>query len=199
MHWTIPFLSTLLLSILVRANVANNSCSSAAPTLPKPIAFKDTPKLFANAASRQSADTVAQILNTLSLYPLSVDGKDFDSLSLVFTDDAIVNLSAPLGVATPLSAIKTTIAQSLAPVDSQHAYGTQIVNIVDECRAQSISYFTASQFGRGNYAGQVLYSYAQYQDNLIKTPANEWRIQTRNLVYMGPNIGNISVFTPMTS
>ena len=54
--------------------------------------------------------------------------------------------------------------------------------------------YQASQFGTGNSTGQVLYSYGQYLDMLIATSAG-WRINHRQLMYMGPNIGNISVFT----
>jgi len=61
--------------------------------------------------------------------------------------------------------------------------------------SSSSSSYQASQFGTGDFTGEVYYSYGQYQDVLISTAAG-WRINMRTLVYMGPGIGNISVFGP---
>lgn len=156
MHRLITTVVTLLPAILA-TSATNTTCpkQADAPTLPQQIPIFDVPSTFANAADSQPADTVAQILNTLSLYPLSIDGKDFNSLSRVFTEDAIANFSAPVGVLTPLTAIKAGIEKQIATVDTQHAYGTQIVEVLDACSARSVSYFTASHFGRGSYLGEV--------------------------------------------
>ena len=54
-----------------------------------------------------------------------------------------------------LSNVNAVLQESLAPVDSQHSYGTQAVELVGEAQARSLSYFTASQFGRGEYSGEV--------------------------------------------
>ena len=155
MKWSSAVVFTLFSVVSTKANAVNNNCSSTAPTLPKPIALADIPTTFAAATKRQPADTVAQILNTLSVYPLAIDGKSFASLSLVFTEDVITNYSAPLNVLTPLNVVEATLEDSLAPVDTQHAYGTQIVEVLDACTARSVSYYTASHFGKGSYAGQV--------------------------------------------
>lgn len=55
------------------------------------------------------------------------------------------------------------IEAALATVDTQHAYGTQIVEILGRDQARSVSYFTATHFGRGRFYGQVVYAYGQYQ------------------------------------
>lgn len=130
------------------------------------MAFSVLPTSYQNAIYPQAAGDVAQILNTLSLYPLAVDGKDFDALSLVFTADVYTNFSAPLNVLTPLTVVKQALNQSLAPVTSQHSYGTQIVEILSECQAKSLSYFTASQFGKGVYYGQVRF---RIQSSIVST------------------------------
>lgn len=242
---------TSLSSVLAGAYVTNSSCSSS-PSIPvkpvEPIPISALPTAYSVASRTQAADSIAQILNTLSLYPLAIDGKDFGALSLVFTADVYTNFSAPLNVLTPLTVVQAGISQALAFVDTQHLYGTQIVDIQNDCQARSVSYFTATHFGRGRYFGQVrelLHSdspptYPSHaclkhvlsrspsrvhssiscngstcekltflgglciwavsgwlrhllhwttpsspaQDTLIKLPNNEWRIQTRNLVYM---------------
>lgn len=62
--------------------------------------------------------------------------------------------------------------------------------------ARSVTYYTASHFGQGEYYGQVLYAYGQYQDEWVRSCCAEgWRIKVRSLVYMGPFVGNLSVFT----
>lgn len=64
---------------------------------------------------------------------------------------------------TSLSVVEAALEAALAPVDTQHAYGTQIVELLGEGEARSVSYFTATHFGRGKYVGQVVYAYGQYQ------------------------------------
>lgn len=149
---------TILLMIPANANSPNKSCPSkpsGTPTNTSAIPLFDLAPTLVLATRPQDAVTVTQILNTLSLYPLAIDGKNFPALSEVFAADVITNYSAPLNVLTPLSSVQAALEQSLAPVDTQHAYGTQIVEVLDACRARSVSYFTASHFGKGSYSGQV--------------------------------------------
>ena len=56
---------------------------------------------------------------------------------------------------TGLNAVMSALGEVLAPVDSQHAYGTQVVELLGEKEARSLRYFTASQFGRGKFYGEV--------------------------------------------
>lgn len=104
----------------------------------------------------QDADTQNQIRNTLAHYPLAIDGKNFDALDLVFTTDAVANYSAPLNVLVGLGQIQLVLEQSLAPVMSQHAYTTQVIEVLEGGgSAKSVTYFTSSLFGRGNETGKV--------------------------------------------
>lgn len=128
------------------------------PTLPTPIPFSLLPTTYTPATHPQPATLIAQILNTLSLYPLAIDGKNFSALSLVFTENIIANYSPPIGVVSGLSNLMAVLQNSLAPVDSQHSYGTQVVIVEgdgEEGTARSLSYYTASQFGRGKHYGEV--------------------------------------------
>lgn len=150
-----------------------------------PLSFFSLPKSFPKAQGPQDAVALEQIRNTLGLYPLSIDGKNFDALEQVFTPDAVANYSSPISVLRGLPAIKATLEKILAPVDSQHMYGTQVVEIRHGgCEASAVTYVTVAQFGRGPYEGEVLYSYGQYQDTLVRIPSGGWRIKERNLVYM---------------
>ncbi|KAL8789663.1 MAG: hypothetical protein Q9195_006716 [Heterodermia aff. obscurata] len=173
---------------------------TAEPTLPEfptPIPPSSLPTAYPNSLTAQNPTLDLQIRNTLSHYPLAIDGKNFSALSLVFTQDVVANYSAPLGVLTGLASLMSTLETSLAPVRTQHALSTEVIEILEgESTARSLTYVTATHFGMGAYYGQAVYAYAQYQDDWVRSCCpHEWRIKTRNQVYMGPLIGNLSVFT----
>ncbi|KAL4866918.1 hypothetical protein BDV12DRAFT_172267 [Aspergillus spectabilis] len=135
------------------------------------------------------------IRKTLALYPLAIDGKDFDALSLIFTEDVVANYSAPLGILTPLSNIQETLSASLACVSTQHSFGTQLIDVVSPFEATSITYYQASHFGlREGFTGEVATAYGQYQDFWRRQGDGTWKVASRNLVYMSEVIGNQSVF-----
>ncbi|MCJ1393889.1 hypothetical protein MMC18_006765 [Xylographa bjoerkii] len=137
--------------------------------------------------------TVA-LQQTLALYPLAIDGKNFSTLSAVFTPNVVANYSAPLNILYGLDAVEAALQAALAPVSTQHALSTFSVQCLDleEGTAGTIQYFTASQFGRGEYSGQYAYAYGRYVDGWTLREEG-WRIETRVLEYMGPQVGNLSI------
>lgn len=186
--WSLKLVPATLLALF--------TAFSAQKVSTDPIPLRTVPTAYPLSLTLQDADIQNQIRNTLAHYPLAIDGKNFDALDRVFTADAVANYSAPIYIVTGLPAIKTTLEQALRPVLSQHSYGTQVIEIEkDERTARSVTYYTASHFGTGNKTGKVLYSYAQYQDNLVRV-SDGWRVKQRNLIYMAPNTGDISIFTP---
>ena len=110
-----------------------------------------------SAASLPADPTVQlQIRNTLALYPLAIDGKNFDALNRIFTSDVVANYSAPLNVITGLLNLQAVLNASLFFVTTQHSFATQIIDVLEgNCKAKSITYFTATHFGQGDYYGQV--------------------------------------------
>ncbi len=120
----------------------------------------------------------------MSHYPLAVDGKNFQALSLVFASDAVANYSAPLNVLTRLSIIEAVPPASLAAVTTQHALNTQIIDILSPTAAFSVTYYTPTHFGVGIYYGETVTAYGQYQDVWTRQPGLSWRISHRNLVYI---------------
>ncbi|KAK6430281.1 hypothetical protein LTR95_013567 [Oleoguttula sp. CCFEE 5521] len=149
-----------------------------------------------------SASSIAEdynaIQNTISTYSLALDSKDFGRLAQVFTPDVVANYSEPLNVLTGLAQVQQVLQKSLAPVTTQHALSTQVIDIHGDA-ADSTTYITTSHFGNGLYEGQVLYAYGRYVDQLVRAGRGhgmrpKWRIKARNLLYMGPFIGNLSVF-----
>ena len=149
----------LLASFMVTAFASLSSASTTTP-LPAPIPSSSWAAAYAPAAYPQPATIIAQIVNTLALYPLAVDGGNFSALSLVFTENVVADYPvAGLGILTPLSVLEQGLAAASANTTSQHAYGTQIVEITGEGQAKSSTYFTATLFGKGKYYGEVCHCY----------------------------------------
>lgn len=113
---------TLVLTPLCLATNPRSSLSF--PTDPIPAAA--LPTSYPGALTAQNPAIENQIRNTLAHYPLAIDGKNFDALDRVFTQDAVANYSAPLNVLTGLDEIKKVLGQVLAPVLSQHSLGTTV-------------------------------------------------------------------------
>lgn len=193
-----PFFAYLLL-LASTSRVDGRGCPTTPdPRFTTPIAQFALPTMFPIPPLHASPQDVLAIRNTLALYPLAVDGKNFAAFSEIFTRDVYTNYSAPLNVLTPLSVLEATIKASLAPVTTQHQYGTQLIDLLygdltprsesgceGPTQAVSVSYFTATHFGKGAYEGQSLIAYGQYQDSWVKNvSAGTWRIAVRNLVYM---------------
>ena len=183
-RWKWSFLF-LILTAFATSSSGDCKLGSSVGGLPQPISLHDTAAVFAPAAASQDPSVLAQIANTLALYPFAIDGKNFPLLRKVFFPDAVANYSAPLGVLTPLKTIEATLEASLSPVTTQHALSTLSIDLLRRgCTARSTTYYTASHFGKNKYEGQVVYAYGQYQDTWSKDRDGTWKIQFRNLVYM---------------
>lgn len=148
------------------------------------VPFFDLPTLVGNAPCAATPAIVEAIRSTLALYPLAIDGKNFKALSQVFTSKAVANYSAPLNVLTPLSTIESVLQASLAPVTTQHAFATQLIDVLSSNSAFSVTYYTATHFGQGPFLGLTATAYGQYQDVWAKQSDSTWKITHRNLVYM---------------
>ena len=157
---------TLLLASFILTPFANPTYASATTALPTAIPPSSWTAAYVSAAYPQSATDIAQIVNTLALYPLAVDGGNFSTLSLVFAEDVIADYPiAGLGILTPLTMLEQSIVAASANFSSQHAYGTQIVEITGEGRAKSLTYVTATLFGKGKYYGEVCHCHCIRRDS----------------------------------
>ncbi|PMD62218.1 uncharacterized protein K444DRAFT_661453 [Hyaloscypha bicolor E] len=159
------------------------------------IPFFDVPTLFANAPYAANPTIIEAIRATLALYPLAIDGKNFNALGQLFASNAVANYSEPLNILTSLSTIQSVLQSSLAAVTTQHAFATQLIDVLSPTSAFSVTYYTATHFGRGPFLGLTVTAYGQYQDVWAKQSDASWKITHRNLVYMGPLIGNLTIFT----
>ena len=132
----------------------NNAVNSTTADYIPPF---DLATIYASSTtSNQDAVAANEIRNTLALYPLAIDGKNYDALSEVFTDDIVANYTTTLGVLTSIPAIGTGIENVIKYVTTQHQLGTQAIDVKKHsCEAKSVTYFTASHFGQKKYANQV--------------------------------------------
>ncbi|KFZ19524.1 hypothetical protein V502_03605 [Pseudogymnoascus sp. VKM F-4520 (FW-2644)] len=175
--------------------LTNRTSPSLSLTGTDAIPFFSLPTLISKENFKADPRNIETIRATLALYPLAIDGKNFESLSLIFASDAVANYSAPLNVLTPLSTIQSVLETSLNPVTTQHSFGTQLIDVLSYDSAFSVTYYTATHFGRGGFEGKTATAFGQYQDVWKKQGNGEWKITHRNLVYMGPIVGDLTIFT----
>ena len=155
------FMLLACISLLFLTNALSEitiSCPSngSLPSNTSAVGMADLPAAYSGVTYPQDPTVVEEIRNTLALYPLAIDGKDFASLDLIFTQDIVANYSAPLDVLTPLSGVQLALQNSLAYVQTQHKLSTQLIEVMpDGCQAKSLTYLEATHFGQGHYAGQV--------------------------------------------
>ncbi len=141
-----------------------------------------------------------QIHTTLNLYPMAIDLKNSSLFSSVFTPDATANYTGTFSYLPGLQNITDSLLLSVSQVLSQHQLGTTVIDIdacTEErggCTASASTYFTATLFGLPGSANQGKYAilFGRYEDQLVDAGAGEngWRISRRDLVFMGPVIGD---------
>ena len=108
-----------LLASFISTLCASLTSTSTTTSLPAAIPSSSWTAAYALAAYPQPATDIAQIVNTLALYPLAVDGGKFSALALVFTEDVVADYpAAGLGLLTPLSVLEQAIAAASANTDS---------------------------------------------------------------------------------
>ena len=156
------------------------------------------------------------IKNTLSLYCVALDTKDFDLLNEVFTPNVEAKYPFPGGEMKGVKAVADAISQRyiplgeflgcrrtllttswrLEPISSQHALTTQNINFYPNGKSCSVmTYFTGIHFGKGRWQGHQVTAYGKYIDELVRVGNGQWRIAKREVKFMG-RIGEERVMEP---
>ncbi|KAJ9607295.1 hypothetical protein H2200_008368 [Cladophialophora chaetospira] len=135
-----------------------------------------------------------QIHQTLNTYPLAIDFKNGPLFASVFAPDAFANYTGYLSNLTGIDAIRDGLLQSVSGLASQHQLGTTVINIAEDAQsANSTTYFTASLFSVAPAtAGDFTILFGLYADDLVNG-VEGWRIVKRQLVFMAPNLGNLTL------
>jgi SnoaL-like domain len=115
-------------------------------------------------------------------YGIVLDGRDWSSLSTVFTQDAeayYLDMPACIGY----QAIEDTCRTSLSVLDaSQHLIGNVVVSLDgnDPDSAECICYLQAQHVKAGTAGGDLFIIAGRYLDRFVRT-ADGWRIKRRSL------------------
>lgn len=126
-----------------------------------------------------TSDTVA-IQQTLNIFPLSVDRKDYSRLAEVFSQDVTADfLVGP--VCHGLTAVQQQLQAHLEGLGSHHSLTTQSIQFPDAGTATATSYLIATFFGQGQLVGQFLTDYGRYDDTLVRDDG-WWKVNNRTLV-----------------
>ncbi|KAG9200389.1 hypothetical protein G6514_007061 [Epicoccum nigrum] len=184
-------LALAALLVTVAQDSTSLSCADFARV---PIPTSQLPFYFPRQrlTSATSLIDIEDIRQTLSEYAFIIDARAFESLSDIFTTDAIANYSEPLGVLSGVETIKTTLSAALAQFPgTQHLLGSQRIRLCNTTTAISATYFRAAHFLNDTVGAvallddsTILTAYAQYQDSWMKSDGL-WKIKYRNVVYMG--------------
>lgn len=183
----------LVIAALLGTIAQGSTHPSCADFSPAPIPTSQLPSYFPRQklTSASSLLDVEDIRQTVSEYAFIIDARAFDSLSDIFTTDAVANYSEPLGVLSGVETIKTTLSAALAQFPgTQHLLGSQRIRLCNKTTAISATYFRAAHF-LNDTVGAVAFlddstiftAYAQYQDSWVKSDGL-WKIKYRNVVYM---------------
>ncbi|KAI5251241.1 hypothetical protein E4T42_04473 [Aureobasidium subglaciale] len=134
------------------------------------------------------------IKNTISLYCIALDNKDWELLKRVFVPDLIATYPFNSTPIHGLEVLSKRIRQRLATVTTQHALTTQHL-LVSNRTAKVTTYFTGVHFGRGKWVGKCVTAYGKYIDELVCVDGGEveleegatgaWRIIERKVVFFG--------------
>lgn len=124
------------------------------------------------------AQDIAEVVNTINLYPIAVDSQQWALFDRVFTDDAETDFGGP-AVFSGLEPIKQIFDAIHAPFSAtQHATRGHHVDLAGD-RATCLSYvharFIREVAGDG---GNMFESIGWYDDSLVRTQQG-WRIARR--------------------
>jgi hypothetical protein len=190
--FALPFVSSQPLEDNDTASIASLGAGSGCPKIaPGPVSFNYLAGQFIPQALPDPIATES-IRQTLALYALAIDGRNFEVLRRVFTPNARANYSDPIGVLNGVQAIIDTLPPGLNTfVSTQHHLGTQLIHVCGLTSAISVTYFQATHYftpytGVGNPVNnsKVLIDKAQYQDTWARQWDGTWKITNRNLVRM---------------
>lgn len=127
-----------------------------------------------------SATTHTAIEETLALWPLSIDSKQYALVPQIFTASPFAQLVGRNLTGTP--AILNFLAGFLTNVSSHHQLGQLQVNQTGPDSASAEQYLTASFFGQGAAMGRMYQAFGLYKDEMVGDDKGRWLVQNRVLI-----------------
>lgn len=142
-----------------------------------------------NSTQHTTYEAISQTLNT---YPIAVDFKRADLFPKIFTENVFANYTGYLSNVTGLNNFTEALLLSVSSLITQHQLGTTLIDIANSSYANSTTYFTANLVSIAPATqGSFSILFGLYRDTLVGTQQG-WRINTRYLEFMTPNIGNLT-------
>jgi hypothetical protein len=123
-----------------------------------------------------TADEITAIQQTLNLFSIAIDTKQYHLLNSVFTSDATFT-----DFSTGRDNIISKLETSLKDITSQHALSNLHVNMTGPGQATTINYLQGAFFGQGDLAGQIYENFGYYQDQLRLQWGGTWLIHNKTL------------------
>ena len=144
------------------------------------------------------ATTYTGIQETLALWPLAIDSKQYALVPQIFTASPFAQLSGRNLNGTP--AIVNFLVGFLANVSSQHHLGQLQVNQTGPDTADVVQYLTGSFFGQGGAAGKMYQAFGFYKDEMVRDEEGRWLVQNRVLIeYVSLLSFPLSFFNPFSA
>ncbi|WP_433496602.1 nuclear transport factor 2 family protein [Sphaerimonospora sp. CA-214678] len=134
----------------------------------------------ADAARSPALQDRLDIADLLARYCVALDGRDWDLLGQVFTEDAAAEYGSA-GSPRGLPAIVEVVRASLEPLDaSQHFIGTSLIEATGADEATGRTYLIAQHVKNGTPGGDLFTIAGTYVDRFVRT-RDGWRIADRHL------------------
>ncbi|KAI9724452.1 MAG: hypothetical protein M1812_000520 [Candelaria pacifica] len=144
-----------------------------------------------------STEIIASVKQTLALWSIVVDSKNYPVLSQIFTSDVFADVAANEQNPRNLAQLTTFYEASFAGAITLHEDSTQYIEVLSPTNAKATHYDEAVYFGQGNLTGQVLTFYESYVD-FLRPEEGVWKIYNRTLtIVTGNPIGNRAVQPPV--
>ena len=124
-----------------------------------------------------STQEVADVVNTINIYPVALDTQRWDLFDLAFTEDVRADFGGA-ALWTDLASFKETFAFIHAPFDSTQHVTTNHQVVIDGDRATCLSYVRGLFMRTLPEGGNMFESGGWYDDQLVRTAAG-WRIKDR--------------------
>ena len=126
--------------------------------------------------------SLVSIQQTLALFAVAVDTKNYALFSSIFTPNVTANFSTPGAENIQgLSQLTDILSQSLRGQLSQHSLSTLQINFTSQTEANAVQYLIGTFFGQGNLTGQTYSNYGSYVDTLLLQEDGGWLVNTRTL------------------
>lgn len=144
------------------------------------LALAHTCQCSVQSSLNPQVAAIVSIQQTLALFPIAVDTKNYDLFSSVFTPNVSANFSMPGSQNIHgIPMLTASLSKGLAGLVSQHSLSTLSVNFSSPTVATSVQYLVGTFFGQGNLTGQVSSNYGNYVDTLLLQDDGSWLVSKR--------------------